>query len=120
MRFILLSDKFYQLYGKYREILQKDVRPYACLEVEIDGIRFAIPFRHHIPHQYAFFTYDSCGLDYTKAVVINDESMISSEIPTIEQKEFNFLKGKDSRVESGMRQYYKLLKNALRYRDNPR
>ena len=46
--------------------------------------------------------------------------MISSVIPTIEQKEFNFLKGKDSRVESGMRQYYKLLKNALRYRDNPR
>lgn len=120
MRFILLSDKFYQSYGKYREILQKDGRPYACLEVEIDGIRFAIPFRHHIPHKYAFFTYDTCGLDYTKAVVIKDESMISSEIPTIEQKEFNFLKGKDSRVESGMRQYYKLLKNALRYRDNPR
>lgn len=98
MRFILLSDKFYQSYGKYREILQKDGRPYACLEVEIDGIRFAIPFRHHIPHKYAFFTYDTCGLDYTKAVVIKDESMISSEIPTIEQKEFNFLKGKDSRI----------------------
>lgn len=119
LRLIYLSDKFYATYGHHKEILQKDGRPYACLAVEIDGYRFAIPFRHHIPHKYAFFTYDRCGLDYTKAVVIEDDSMISPEMPLIDQREFNSLKGKDALIESGMRRYYKSLCNALDYPRNP-
>lgn len=119
LRLIYLSDKFYATYGHYREILQKDGRPYACLAVEIDGYRFAIPFRHHIPHKYAFFTYDRCGLDYTKAVAIEDDPMIAPEMPFIEQREFNALKGKDTLIESGMRRYYKSLRNAMNYPENP-
>lgn len=56
MKFILLSDKFYQAYGHLPEVLSKKTRPYACLAVEIDGIQFAIPFRHHIRHKHAFIT----------------------------------------------------------------
>lgn len=119
LRLIYLSDKFYATYGHYPEILRKDGRPYAFLAVEIEGNRFAVPFRHHIAHKHAFITYDRCGLDYTKAVVIDDESMIAPELPIIEQREFNVLKGKDALVISGMRRYYKLLKNAMQYPDNP-
>ncbi len=119
MKFILLSEKFYQTYGQLPEILSKNTRPYACLEVEIDGIRFAIPFRHHIRHKYSFITYGECGLDYTKAVVIEDWNMVSATLPIIEQKEFNFLKGKDALIESGMRRYYKLVLKARKYADNP-
>lgn len=119
LRLIYLSDKFYAMYGHHPEILQKDGRPYACLAVEVEGYRFAIPFRHHIPHKYAFITYDRCGLDYTKAVVIEDDSMIAPELPTVERREHNALKGKDALVTAGMRRYYKMLRDAMRYPANP-
>lgn len=119
MRLIILSEKFYEEYGGFREILQKKARPYVCLEVTIAGQTFAIPFRHHIPHKYAFITYGDCGLDYTKSVVIPDSSYISDDIPQIEQAEFNALKGKDARIERGLSNYIKLYKKAIQYQDNP-
>ncbi len=119
LRLICLSDEFYARYGHYEEVLKKDGRPYACLAVEIDGYKFAIPFRHHIAHKYAFITYDRCGLDYTKAVVIENDIMISPELPTIEQREHDALKGKDALITAGMRRYYKTLRKAMQYADNP-
>lgn len=118
MRYILLSDAFYRKYSGCPEILKKQTRPYVCLAVEVDGMLFAIPFRHHIRHKYAFFTVGEAGLDYTKAVVIEDMSMVSSATPTIEQKEFNSLKGRDALVESGMRKYYGLVLKSKRYPGN--
>lgn len=119
MRYILLSDKFYEKYSRCPEILSKRTRPYACLAIEVDGIQFAIPFRHHIRHRYAFFTVGEAGLDYTKAVVIEDGSMVSAALPTIEQCEFDRLKGRDAQIEAGMRRYYRLVLKARRYADNP-
>ena len=68
MRLIYLSEKFYEKYGNYPEILKNDSRPYTCLEIKIDGKTYAIPLRHHITHKYAFLTIGNQGLDYTKAV----------------------------------------------------
>ena len=116
MRLITLSDKFYDEYGDFQEILQKRNRPYVCLEITINNQTFAIPFRHHIRHKYAFFTYDQCGLDYTKAVVIVDDSYISNVEPQIEQSEFNALTGMEFRIEKGMTDYIKLYKKAVQYR----
>lgn len=45
--------------------------------------------------------------------------MISPDLPTIEQREYNALKDKDVLVTSGMRRYYKTLRDAMRYPDNP-
>lgn len=120
MRLVLLSAKFYEKYGQFPEILQKKNRPYACLEVRIDDMRFAVPFRHHITHRYAFFTGEGTGLDYTKAVVISGAEMISPERPHVNQAEFDALKGKDALIASGMRKYYKLVQNALRYQESAR
>lgn len=115
MQLILLSDKFYNLYGACPEILTKKTRPYACLQVQIDNVTYAIPFRHHIAHKYAFITYNNCGLDYTKAVVVHDPQFIDSKHPQIEQREFNALKGKDARIVQGMRKYVALYKKARSY-----
>lgn len=84
----------------------------------IDGVKFAIPFRHHIAHKWAYITYDQCGIDYSKAVVISDERFISSARPIIEQIEFNALKGKDALIESGMRRYLDVYRKAVRYPKN--
>ena len=119
MRLILLSEEFYNDYGACEEVLQKQARPYVCLTVKIYGNIFAIPFRHHIPHKYAFITYGECGLDYTKAVVLSKRRYISDVKPQIEQKEFNAIKGREDTIRMGMIKYVKLYKKALRYKDSP-
>ena len=74
MRYVFLSTKFYQQYNSsnYPEIEQKIDRPYVMLIVKIDNLTFAIPFRSHIKHQYAFMTdkINACGIDYSKAVIV--------------------------------------------------
>ncbi len=46
--------------------------------------------------------------------------MISCEQPRVEQTEYDFIKTREKLIESGMRRYYKLVQNALRYPDTPR
>ncbi len=119
MRLIYLSPKFYQQYAACREIMKKPSRPYACLFVEVEALTFAIPFRYHIPHKYAFFTYNDCGLDYTKAVLVPDESYIGVGRPQVEQREFNALKGQDARILREFSRYLKLYRKAALNRTNP-
>ena len=92
MKLKILSKDFYSTYADCKEILKKENRPYVCLTIEIGGIPFAIPFRHHIRHRYAFFTIGESGLDYTKAVVIAEARFLSNDHPTIESKEFAIIK----------------------------
>ena len=101
MRLIVLSDDFYQRHEHHREILQKRTRPYVCLEVTINGTTFAIPFRHHIKHRYAFITYGESGIDYTKAVVIASDDDVANRTPQIEQREYNALVGRDALIHNG-------------------
>lgn len=119
MKLVLLSDYFFDTYQGCDEILSKRTRPYVCLSVVIDGVQFAIPFRHHITHKWAYITYGTCGLDYTKAVVISDWRFVSITRPTIEQAEWDALKGKDARVQNGMKQFLTAYRKAVQYPDNP-
>lgn len=118
MKIITLSSYFYSKYAQCREILTKPTRPYVCLSVMVDGIPFAIPFRHHISHKWAFITYREAGLDYSKAVVIADHRYIGAHKPEIEQREFEALKGKEALITSGMRKYLAAYKKAIRYPNN--
>ena len=119
MRFVFLSDEFYNDYAGCSEIMQKRDRPYACLAVKIQGHVFAIPFRHHIAHKYCFHTYSDYGIDYTKAVLISKPSYIGTGKPQIDQREFNALKGKDAQIAREFEKYFKLYKKALHYPNSP-
>lgn len=118
LNLIFLSDRFYQLYADAPEILQKKDRPYACLAVRINGLVYAIPFRHHISHKYAFFTGKGIGLDYTKAVIIKEQGFIGQMGVQVNQDEYNAIKGKEHRIVSGMRNFVSVYKKALRYPAN--
>ncbi len=120
MRLVLLSDKFYAEYQNCPEILQKRNRPYACLTVEVGGVRFAIPFRHHIRHRNAFITYGTCGLDYTKAVVILQEDHLDTVEPTIDRREWNIIRRNEGKILYEFKAFVKQYKRAMRHRDNPR
>lgn len=120
MKLKILSEKFYDTYSHCSEILKKENRPYACLTVKFNDILFAIPFRHHIKHNYAFHTIGEAGLDYTKAVVIYDMQFLSDDKPSIESKEFVIIKREENKIRYGFFKYVNQYKKAMKHPDNPR
>ncbi len=120
MQLKILSEKFYKTYSHCEEILKKENRPYACITIELDGLLFAIPFRHHIRHQYAFHTVGEAGLDYSKTVVITDASFLSNDKPSIENIEFSIIKRNEQKIRYGLTKYIRQYKRAMKHRDNPR
>lgn len=119
MRLIRLSKSFYDAYNECGEILHKPSRPYVCVTLKVDGTLFAVPLRHHITHKYSFITYDECGLDYSKAVVITDNSYISKDKPQVEQKEYNIIKTNEHKIKSELSQYIKIYKKARKFNTTP-
>lgn len=120
MQLKILSEKFYARYACCSEILKKENRPYACLTIELDGLLFAVPFRHHIHHQHCFHTIGEAGLDYTKSVIITDNLFLSDDKPSIEAKEFAIIKREENKIRYGLVKYVNQYRRAMRHRDNPR
>lgn len=120
MKLRILSESFYNTYADCKELLKKANRPYACLTIELGGLLFAIPFRHHIRHPYAFHTIGDAGLDYSKAVIISNPSYLSSDSPTIESKEFAIIKREENKIRYEFSKYVRQYKRAMKHRDNPR
>ena len=116
-RFVFLSDIFYKSYpcSQYPEIEQKQLRPYIQVLTQINGIQYAIPLRSNIKHPHVLWTdkKNRCGLDFSKAVVILDNSYIDySKSPHIRKIEFDALRGKDFRIKQLMIKYINDYKNA--------
>lgn len=91
MELVFLSDKFYKDYKDCKEIEQKPFRPYIMLLISINNLLFAIPMRSHITHKHAYFTdsVNRCGVDFTKAVIINNkEYIIKNKVPIIRPHEY--------------------------------
>lgn len=91
-----LSEEFFEKYNSidFPEIENKDNRPYMVVLVNIESNTFAIPFRTNIPHNncYKFKntsrpTKSITGLDYTKAVIVNDNKYIGKPA-RIDDKEY--------------------------------
>ena len=108
-----LSNDFYSKYNPkdYPEIEHKTTRPYMVLLIKIDSNTYAIPFRTNIRHKYCYNfkksnrnTQSVTGLDYTKAVIVNDINMISQKA-TIDNKEFVELNNKYYFIISQFKKY---------------
>lgn len=118
-----LSMDFYTNYPatQYAEIEYKPSRPYVVMVIEIDGNKFALPLRTNIRHNYCYKfkntgrdTQSSTGIDFTKAVVVNDEKYIG-EPTTIDNKEYVELMKKFYFVIKKFRNY---LNGYIDYRRN--
>ena len=99
----LLSSEFYKDYNlsKYPEMEEKINRPFLVMLVELENNKFAIPFRTNIKHNYCYkfantnrSTTSSIALDFSKAVVINDDKYLGS-YATIDRKEYLELEKKN-------------------------
>ena len=89
--------------------------------VEIDGNKFALPLRTNIRHNYCYKfkntgrdTQSSTGIDFTKAVIVNDEKYIGAST-TIDNKEYVELMNKFYFVIKKFRNY---LQGYIDYRRN--
>lgn len=100
--------------SEYPQLESKEDRPYIHIQIEHNGLIFAIPLRSNIQHPHAFFTdkKNRCGADYSKAVPITDED-ISLEKPYIRPNEHQKLIGKEYKIKNGLKKYIQSYKDAL-------
>lgn len=119
-----LTKEFYDAHKECPEIEQKETRPYIRIQVMVDGVLWGIPLRSHISHNYVIWTdkENSCGIDFTKAVVIEKpDQYISDAQPHIRPDEFKVLKRIDEyRVQQKLQQYIKDYKKAKLHPEVPR
>ena len=107
MVFKHLSEKFYKDYpsDQYAEMMLKENRPYTQVITDVNGLKFAVPLRSDISHSTDILwtnKKEKHGLDFTKAVIILDDSYISDEQVFIRPKEHKHLLGKERRVKEKM------------------
>ena len=120
MKFVFLSRKFYDDHSHCPEIEQKIDRPYAQIVIELNGLLYAIPFRSHIRHPFAFITdkENQCGLDFSKTVVILDLDYIDqTRHPHIRPNEFKAVRNKEHEIKTGLTRYIKRYKKAASRKD---
>lgn len=93
-----LTDAFYEAYPNppFTEILEKRHRAYNCLLLQTHQQYFiCVPYRSHISHFNAFLFRKSARsrrsrsrLDYSKAVIIQNDSYVGSEDAVIDDDEY--------------------------------
>ena len=118
-----LTEKFYKFYNfeSYPEVLQNEDRPYIVWLIKIEKNTFGIPFRTNIGHKncYKFKkskreTQKSTGLDFSKAVILNNEAYIGADA-NIDNYEYSEL---DSKKDHIFKRFEKYVKNYIKYIKN--
>ena len=115
MKYIFLTEQFYIDYSECDEIEKKSERPYVQVYIKLNNVHFALPLRSNISHQYVLWTdkANRCGIDFSKAVVIEDIKYIdSTKKPYIRPKEFKSLIGNEYDIERGLIAYIQEYKKA--------
>lgn len=117
-----LSAEFYSRYNSadYPEIENKSSRPYMVMLIQIEHNTFAIPFRTNVKHNncYKFEnssrpTHSITGLDYSKAVIVNDSKYIGAAA-RINDREYTEL---DTNYHIITKQFTSFVKNYIKYRN---
>lgn len=115
MKYIFLSQEFYDDYTHCTEIEQKLTRPYTKVSIVVNGINFAIPLRSNINHPNVVWTDKAkkCGLDLSKTVVVTSPHYIDTNSkPHIRIDEFESLRGKEYIIRVKLISYIKIYKKA--------
>lgn len=123
MKYIFLTQKFYDDHAACTEIETKVDRPYVKVLIELDGHIFAIPMRSHISHPHVLWTdkEHGCGLDFSKTVVLTTADYIdTSRKPYLRPNEFDALRGKEYIVKQRLKKYIADYKKAKSRLDIPR
>lgn len=99
MKIQKLEECFFKENSHLVEVLDKDKsgawissilkqRGYGVVLIELKGLRFGIPLRSHMNHNFGFKTKEGKGLDYSKAVLLSKDEYISEQPFLIPSDEF--------------------------------
>lgn len=120
MIIIYFNDLYYETFtiDKYPQLELKPNRPY--IPIVVDGQLWGIPFRSNIPHPHVYYTdrKKKCGLDYSKAVPVDDK-YVKNDLERdiyIRQNEFDQITGNIWKIKNGFKRYLELYKAA---KDDP-
>lgn len=109
-----LSKEFFQDYDPkdFPELEHKEGRPYLVFLIKIENNTFAVPFRTNIRHKFAYRfkntgreTESRTGLDFTKAVIVNEERYIGEEEKLIDDIEYIELDSKFYFIQNQFKRY---------------
>lgn len=110
-KIIFLTDEFFNNYMNiYKEMENKPERPYLHLLIEYQEKKVVIPFRHHISHKYCYPTSPvingQCqGLDFSKALIIDEKYIDYFANPTISKEEFGIIKSHIKTIHFNFEKY---------------
>lgn len=117
IKVVKLDEEFYKENGNLVEALHEGAtgdlalektRGYGVVTVRIEsGMLFGIPLRSHITHSSSFITTGTKGLDYTKAVLIKNESHVSQDAFHIPQDEFVKIADRELHIRERFEKYIK-------------
>ena len=108
---IFLTEEFYANHlHLYKEMEKKNDRPYLHLLIEYKGKKTVIPFRHHISHKYCYPTSPvikgQCqGLDYSKALIIDEKYIDNTRNPLVSKEEFSIIKSNIKTIHFNFEKY---------------
>jgi protein AbiQ len=108
-----LTDTFYDENSHLQEVLDKTgakwdkrkTRGYGVVIINLNSLRFGIPFRSAIKHKHSFITKDGKGLDFQKCVLLTNDSYISERPFMIPKDEFERVKSKKYEIEKDFEKY---------------
>lgn len=110
-KIIFLTNEFFDNYMNiYKEMENKPERPYLHLLIEYQEKKVVIPFRHHISHKYCYPTSPvikgQCqGLDYSKALIIDEKYIDSNKNPIVSKEEFSIIKSNIKTIHFNFEKY---------------
>jgi protein AbiQ len=109
MKLRQLTSLAYQSFSKLPEVLQKEQRGYGLLEVEYEGMIFAIPLRSNLSHKHGFKTIlrnsTWCGLDYSKALIASPLDFKDVAFKSRDDAEYHKIKENKDKIETQFSKY---------------
>jgi|TARA_R110002074_G_scaffold384752_1_gene565596 protein AbiQ len=103
MRFVLLRYDYLTQHPTI-EALDKS-RPHAIVLIEVNRLQFAIPLRTNLTHKHGLKTVKNGGLDYSKALLIFDQSDISRDIKLKSSEEFRAINEREAKIVKDFTKY---------------
>lgn len=110
---VILKKKFFEL-RKLKDVLHdKKGRPYLMLKVRLNELDFLIPFRSNINHKHSFKTIKNKGLDFSKVLILKDQSDIKQHILLFDDNEYQIINSNFKVIKKRLISYITKYKKAL-------
>ncbi len=104
-----------------KEVLHKEKRPYLYITLKINNVNWAIPLRSNIGKRpkITYWQVGSSGgsvegFDFTKALIVNDNSFCDSAV-RISNKKRKYINDNYSNIEANFKSYIGLVQQLKKY-----